>query len=324
MKRRVVLITLSLGLSAAFGMAAPAAAADTWPDKPVRFVVPFTPGGPSDIVLRATLEKMQPVLKQPLILENKPGAAGNVGAADVARSAPDGYTWLWSTDTVVTINPHVYGKQAFDASALMPVTRASTFSQTLVCNPSLGFKTLSDLVTAAKARPLSYASGGAGSPGHLATELLLSTAGIRMAHVPYKGPAPAMQDVMGGHIECGFLAGPTVLPQIQAGRLVALAVSGAARSPLLPDVPTVAESGYPGYDATFSLVLLAPQGTPMPIVERMQQTMAAALKDPGVQETLKLTDQAAVGDTPAAAAERLTKDSQTWGEVVRKIDLKVD
>lgn len=324
MKRRVLPPSLCLGLAMAFGASGAAVAADAWPTRPVRFVVPFTPGGPSDIVLRAALEKMQPVLTQPLILENKPGAAGNLGASEVARAAPDGHTWLWSTDTVVTINPHIYRQQAFDAAQLTPATRASIFSQTLVCHPALGVKTLPELVSAARAKPLSYASGGAGSPGHLATELLLSTAGIRMTHVPYKGPAPAMQDVMGGHIECGFLAGPTVLPQIQAGRLVALAVSGAERSPLLPDVPTVAESGYPGYDATFSLVLLAPKGTPMPIVERMQQTITAALKDPGVQETLRLTDQTAVGDTPQAAAERLARDSQTWGEVVGRIGLKVD
>ncbi len=322
--RAAVPALFCLAFSSTVALPALAQDAQNWPDKPVRFVVPFPPGGPSDIVLRATLEKMQPVLKQPLILENKPGAAGNLGASEVARARGDGYTWLWATDTVLTINPHIYRQQSFDPAQLEPVTRASTFSQTLVCNPALGFKSVGDLVKAAGEKSLSYASGGAGSPGHLATELLLSTAKIRMTHVPYKGPAPAMQDVMGGHIECGFLAGPTVLPQIQAGRLTPLAVSGAARSPLLPDVPTVAESGFPDYDATFSLVLLAPDGTPADIVAKMQSTMAQALRDPAVQETLRMTDQAAVGDTPEQAAARLKQDSATWGGVVERIGLKVD
>ena len=241
--RTLIAAALTLGVFAG------PASAQTWPDKPVRFIVPLPPGGPSEIVLRGALEKMQPVLKQPLVLENKPGAAGNLGASEAARAAPDGYTWLWSTDTLLTVNPHVYKQLGFKPDDLQPVMRASAFSQTLVCNPGVGVKTVAEFVKKAKEQPLSYASGGAGSPGHLSTELFKATAGIDMTHVPYKGPAPAMQDVIGGQVPCGFLAGPTVLPMVRAGRLVALAVSGAKRSPLLPEVPTVAESGFPGFDA---------------------------------------------------------------------------
>jgi tripartite-type tricarboxylate transporter receptor subunit TctC len=296
----------------------------TWPDKPVKFVVPLPPGGPSDIVLRGAMERMQGPLKQPLVLENKPGAAGNLGAAEVSRAAPDGYTWLWTTDTLVTVNPHVYLKAPFQVKDLQPVIRASTFSQTLVCNPALGLRTVADLVTRAKEKKLSYASGGAGSPGHLTTELFKSTAGIDMLHVPYKGPAPAIQDVMGGQVDCGFLAGPTVLQHIQSGRLVALAVSGTRRSVLLPEVPTVAQAGYPGFDATFSLVLFAPRGTPAEITQRMHREFTAALKTPEMAQKLRQTDQEVAADSMADTAARLDTDSKKWGDVARRIQLRLD
>ena len=175
----------------------------TWPDKPVHIVVPQPPGGVSDIVLRSAIDKMQPVLKQSLIIDSKPGAAGNLGAAGVARAAPDGQTWLWTTDTLMTVNPHVYPNLGFKPEDLVPVMRASSFSQTLVCNPGLGVKTVADLVGRAKSKRLSYASGGAGSPGHLSSELFKSVAGIDMIHVPYKGPAPAAR---GAHLGRGRLS----------------------------------------------------------------------------------------------------------------------
>lgn len=320
---RIALHRLAAGLALTVATVL-ANAQGNWPDKPVRIIVPLPPGGPSDIVLRSALEKMQPVLKQPLLIDNKPGAAGNLGAAEAARAAPDGTTWLWTTDTLVTVNPHVYAKLGFKPEDLLPVMRASAFSQTLVCNPALGVTTVTELVKKAKEKPLSYASGGAGSPGHLSTELFKSTAGIEMTHVPYKGPAPAMQDVIGGQVDCGFLAGPTVLPMVRAGRLVALAVSGAKRSPLLPEVPTVAESGYAGFDASFSLVLFAPQGTPKPVVEAMHAALAAALKQPDLVAKLRQSDQEVVAASPADTATRLAADSKTWGSVAKRIGLQAD
>jgi tripartite-type tricarboxylate transporter receptor subunit TctC len=296
----------------------------TWPDRPVRIVVPLPPGGPSDIVLRGAVERMQRTLKQPVIVDNKPGAAGNLGAAEVARAAPDGQTWLWTTDTLLTVNPHVYPKLGFRPEDLVPVMRASAFSQTLVCNPGLGLKSVADLVRLAKTKPLSYASGGAGSPGHLTTELFKSAAAIDMTHVPYKGPAPAVQDVMGGQVDCGFLAGPTVLAQVRAGKLVALVVSGAKRSPLLPEVPTVAEAGYPGFDATFSLVLFAPKGMPKAIVDVMFKALDEALKHPDLIERLRLSDQAVVAESPEASAARLAADSRAWSAVAKRIGLQAD
>ncbi len=315
-----LLMATALALTTAQGLHAQGA----WPDKPVRIIVPLPPGGPSDIVLRAAIEKMQPVLKQSVLIDNKPGAAGNLGAAEAARAVPDGQTWLWTTDTLLTVNPHVYPKLGFKPEDLVPVMRASAFSQTLVCNPGLGPKSVGDLVRLAKTKSLSYASGGAGSPGHLTTELFKSAAAIDMTHVPYKGPAPAVQDVMGGQVDCGFLAGPTVLAQVRAGKLVALAVSGAKRSPLLPEVPTVAEAGYPGFDATFALVLFAPKGTPKAIVDAMFKALDDALKLPDVVERLRQSDQAVVAETPEASAARLAADSKTWGVVARRIGVQAD
>jgi tripartite-type tricarboxylate transporter receptor subunit TctC len=306
------------------GLTAPVWAQAAWPERPVRIVLPFPPGGPSDMVIRLAAERMQAALRQPIVIDNKPGAGGNLGAAEVARAAPDGYTWLWSTDTLVTVNPHVYKSLGFAPEALAPVTIGTAFSQTLVCHPSVGVKTLAELIAKARATKMSYASGGAGVPGHLSMELLQSMAGFDMTHVPYKGPAPAMQDVMGGQVPCGLLAGPTVLPQVRAGKLVALAVSGSRRSPTLPEVPTVAEAGVAGYVADFTLAMWAPRGVPDPIVARMRQAFVDALRTPEAAERLKASDQTLVGNTPAEAAAQLAADNRKWGEVARRIKLGLD
>lgn len=324
MKLPAPLLRRSILLAGLLALAAACAQAQSWPDKPMRVIVPLPPGGPSDIVLRGAAPQVQQMLKQPLVIDNKPGANGNIGAAEAARAAPDGYTWLWTTDTTLTVNPHVYAKMPFKAGDFLPVMRASVFSQTLVCNPQVGVKTVAELVAKAKATRMTYASGGAGSPGHLTTELFSTAAGIQMTHVPYKGPAPAVQDMLGGQVECGFLAGPTVLPHVRAGRLVALAVSGARRSPLLPEVPTVAEAGYPGFDASFSLVLFAPKGTPAAIVQKMHDALATALRSPEMTERLAKTDQRAAADTPAQTAALLDQEAQRWGEVARRINLHLD
>ncbi len=312
-------LTMLLALTAL-----PGAAQTAWPERPLRVVLPFPPGGPSDIVMRLAAEKMQPVLKQTIVIDNKPGAGGNLGSAEVARAAPDGYTWLLGTDTLVTVNPHVYKSMPFKPDDLQPVTIATQFSQTLVCHPGVGVKTVAELVAKAKATKMSYASGGNGVPGHLSMELLQSMAGIEMAHVPYKGPAPAAQDVIGGQVPCGLLAGPTVLPHVRAGKLVALAVTGSARSPTLPEVPTIAEAGIAGYEANFALAVFAPRGTPEPIVARFRQAMIDALKHPEVSAKLAAGDQTVVGNTPAQAAATLAADSRKWGAVAKRINLGLD
>jgi tripartite-type tricarboxylate transporter receptor subunit TctC len=316
------LIFLTLGLL--ITAADPAAAQSDWPNKPIRIVLPFPPGGPSDMVARTVAEKLQVSLKQNVVIENKPGAGGNIGAAEVSRATGDGYTWLFGTDTLVTVNPHVYKSVGYKLDDLKPVMLASQFSQTLVCNPAVGVKTLAELIAKAKSTPMSYASGGPGVPGHLSMELLLAAAGIDMVHVPYKGPAPAMQDVMGGQVPCGLLAGPTVLPQVRAGRLVALGVSGKERSPTLPEVPTMAEAGIQKYEANFGLVFWAPKSTPDALMLKFNQALTVALKSPDVVERLLKTDQTVVASSSNEASSRLTADSIKWGEVARRIKLGLD
>lgn len=310
-----LLASLALGAAAQTG---------NWPERPIRVVVPFPPGGPTDIVLRTASESVRATLKQPIVQDNRPGAGGNVGAAEVARAAPDGYTWMFATDTVYSVNPAIYSHLSYKPQDLVPVMIVSSFSQTLVCHPAIGAKTLRELMARAKSDKLNYASGGAGVPGHLAMELLLDAARVGMQHIPYKGPAPATQDVIGGQVACGFLAGPTVLPHVRSGRLVALAVSGAQRSPVLPEVPTVAEAGYPGYDASFMLVMFAPRGTPAPLVDAMNKAMADALRQPEVAEKLKATDQNVVAGSPAEAVAQMEAQSRKWGDVARRIGLKLE
>ena len=303
--------------------ASSAALAQSWPQRPIKVIIPFPPGGPSDLVMRTAAEKIMANLKQAIVIENQPGAGGNIGAATVARAAPDGYTFLFATDTLLTVNPHVYKTLPFKLDDLKPISVLSSFSQTLVCNPSLGVKTVSELIAKSKTTPLSYASGGAGVPGHLSTELLLSMTGMQMTHIPYKGPAPAMQDVLANQVPCGLLAGPTVLPHVRSGKLTALAVSGQARSPSLPEVP-IDEAGVKGYEADFSLILIAPKQVPDDIVAKFRQAVVDALRNPEATERLKASDQIVIGSTPEQAVAKVAKDFAKWGAVSRKIGLSLD
>ena len=299
--------------------------AQGWPAKPVRVVINFPPGGPSEILMRLVGERLLPALGQPLVLENKPGASGNIGADAIAKAEPDGYAFGVTPDTLYTVNPLVFQKMNFDPWAdLAPVILLGSFSQMMVCNPTVPVKTLRDLIDLAKQRKLAYASGGAGVPGHLASELLLSMTGVTMLHVPYKGPAPATTDVVAGQVPCGFLATPTVLPHVKAGRLRALAVSTRARSPLAPDVPTAEEAGVAGFDAPFYLVLFAPKGTPAAIVERMNAEVAKALAEPEVKQRAAALDIVTLGGSPQDARATLEASARKWAPVVKRIGLKLD
>jgi tripartite-type tricarboxylate transporter receptor subunit TctC len=315
-------VRLSLILVA---FAAEAAAAQDWPVKPVRMVITFPPGGPSEIVTRMVNERLQDALKQPFVVENRVGASGNVGADAVAKSAPDGHVFGVTTDTLFTVNPLVFGKMPFDPwSDIVPVTLLGSFSQMMVCNPSVQAKTLGELLQLARREKLTYASGGPGVPGHLAAELLLSTTGVSMLHVPYKGPAAATIDVMGGQVNCGFLATPTVLPHVKAGKLTAFAVSTAKRSPLAPDVPAAAEAGAPGFDAPFYLVLFASARTPGEIVTRMNREVVKALDLKDVKDRAAALDIVTLGGSPQETARVLKDAAGKWAPVVQRIGLKLD
>ncbi|MFL6565573.1 MAG: Bug family tripartite tricarboxylate transporter substrate binding protein [Burkholderiales bacterium] len=311
-------------IGAALG-AAQAASAQDWPAKPVRMVITFPPGGPSEIVTRMVNERLQGMLKQPFIVENRVGASGNVGADAVAKSAPDGHVFGITTDTLFTVNPLVFGKMPFDPwTDIVPVTLLGSFSQMMVCNPSVQAKTLAELLRLARREKLAYASGGPGVPGHLAAELLLSMTSTSMLHVPYKGPAAATTDVVGGQVHCGFLATPTVLPHVKAGKLTALAVSTAKRSPLAPEVPAAGEAGAPGFDAPFYLVLFARTGVPEAILARMNREVVKALESSEIKQRAAALDIVTVGGSPEDARKVLKEAAAKWAPVVQRIGLKLD
>ena len=314
-----------LALTGAALCAAPAAGAQQWPVKPVRMLITFPPGGPSEIVTRMVNERLQGVLKQPFIVENRVGASGNVGADAVAKAPPDGHVFGITTDTLFTVNPLVFGRMPFDPwNDIVPVTLLGSFSQMMVCNPSVQAKTLAELLQLARREKLTYASGGPGVPGHLAAELLLSSADVTMLHVPYKGPAAATADIVGGQVHCGFLATPTVLPQVKAGKLTALAVSTVKRSVLAPDVPPAAEAGAPGFDAPFYLVLFTSARVPPAIVARMSVETAKALEAPEVKDRAAAMDVVTVGGSPDDARKVLKDAAAKWAPVVQRIGLKLD
>lgn len=301
-----------------------ASAQATWPSKPIKILVGSPPGGPSDITSRLFADHLQRRLGQPVVVENRPGAGNGIAAGAVATSEPDGYTLVLSPDTVLTVNPHVYGNQNFDARTdLANVSVLSTFSQMLVCNPATGVKTVADLVAKAKAAPLTYASGGPGVPGHLAAEMFLEATGAKMQHVPYRGPAPATRAVLAGEVNCGFLATPTLIPHVQAGKLDALAVSSASGSALAPSVPTLAKAlKQPDLDVTFRLVLQAQAKTPPAIIAALEAAAADIMKQPEVQARLRASDLAAVGSSSAQAQQVLRAEMARWEPLVKRLDLK--
>jgi tripartite-type tricarboxylate transporter receptor subunit TctC len=261
-----------------------------------------------------------------VVAENRPGAGNNLAAQQVAKAEADGHTLLVTPDTVVTVNPTIYRKMDFDPRAdLVAVSLLASFSQVMVCNPALNITSMAQLVERAKAKPMTYASGGAGVPGHLAAEMFLAASKIQMTHVPYKGPAPALTDVLGGQVDCGFLAGPTVLPHVKAGKLVALGISSATPSPLAPEVPTLQKAtGVAGLDATFNLVLMAPKGTPAAVLGELERAAAETMKDPQLRARLAELDLVARGSSASEAAATLKADTTRWADVVKRMKLQLD
>ena len=311
-------------LAVAILATSPAAHAQSdYPTKPVRVLVGSPPGAPSDMVARILAERLGSRFKQTFVVENRAGANNGLAAQQVAKSAPDGYTLLVTPDTVVTVNPFVYKKMDFDPRTdLVPVSLVANFNQMMVCGAALKLTSMEQLIARARQTPMTYASGGQGSPGHLAAELVLSKAGVAMTHVPYKGPSPAMTDVMGGQVDCGFLATPTVLPNVQSGRLTALAVSSGRPSPMAPTVPTLPQVGLPNIDASFNQYLMAPKDTPAAVVQALQEAVAAALQEAPVRQRLTSLDLTPVGQVGAQAAETLKRDTAKWAEVVKRIDIR--
>jgi tripartite-type tricarboxylate transporter receptor subunit TctC len=303
-----------------------AAAQAAWPAKPIRMLVGSPPGGPSDIVTRLFAEHLSQRLKQPVTVENRPGVGNSLAAGVVAKGEADGYTLVVSPDTVVTVNPLVYTKLNFDArTELANVSILAQFTQMLVCNAGKNLTTVPDLVARARTTRMNYASGGPGVPGHLAAEMFLQSAGVKMEHVPYRGPAPATLAVLSGEVDCGFLATPTVLPHVKAGKLSALAVSSREPSPLAPDVPTLAKAlNQPALDVSFKLVLQAAKGTPGPVVAELERAAADIMMKPDVRARLLASDLVSIGSTSQEAESLMKAETARWEPVVRRLEIKAD
>ena len=299
-------------------LAVPGAAQDGWPARPVKFIVPSSPGGGTDLYARLLGQALGEALKQQFVIDNRPGASGNIGAEAAAKSAPDGYTFLVSANPALTVNPSLYKKLPYDAERdFSPVARAVIAPQVICVHPSLAVKTLGELVALGKREPgkIPFASAGTGSPTYLGVRMLEEMSGARFVHVPYKGVGQAYKDLLGGDIKFMFPDVASVLPHIRAGRVVVLAVN--QRTPLLPGVPTLAEAGFP-IEVFTSFSVVAPAGTPRAIVQRMSSEIAKAMKSPALGEKLQAQALVPVFDTPEEFAADLKKERDGWAAFIRR------
>ena len=315
MKRRHALVWL----------ATPAVQAQT--PKPIRLIVPFTPGGSTDILARALAPRLAQLLGQPVVVDNRPGAGGSIGAAEAAKSEPDGNTLLMGHIGTLAVNPSLYPKLAYDPiRSFVPVAWVARVPNVLVVNAAAGITSLAALVAKAKARPgqLTYSSGGNGSAAHIAFESLKLRTGIFMSHIPYRGTAPSVTDLLGNQVDATFTGAPAVLPHLRGGRLRALAVSSKVRLPTLPEVPTVAESGYAGFEADQWYGVVAPAGLAADKVARLNAAINQALVMPEVAQQLAGEGALPVRATPAAFAELIAREIPRWREVVRAGNVKPD
>jgi tripartite-type tricarboxylate transporter receptor subunit TctC len=289
-------------------------------------VTPFPAGGSVDLVTRAVAQQMSDIWKQPVIVSNRPGASGNIGAEQVARAAPDGYTLLMGT-TALSSSPAVYPKLGYDPRRdLAPVSLVVTMTNVLVVHPSLPARSVRDLLALAKARPgtLTSASAGVGSSNHLALVLFNMLAGVDVTHVPYKGAAPAVAEVMGGHVAMTFAPIAAVLPQIRSSKLRALGVTAGKRSDELPTLPTIGEAGVPGYEAAGWNALFAPRATPREIILKVNAALADSLKAPKVKEIFATSGAEAAAGTPEALARFLESETEKWTKVVKAAGIKAE
>jgi len=300
------------------------AAAQQYPVKPVRVIVSTVPG-PLDAFTRILFEKVAAELKQPFVIENRPGAGGNLAAELVAKAPPDGYTLLSAIDTTFTVNPSLYKKLPFDpAKDFATISVPVTYGQMLAVHPSVPANSVAELVTLAKQKRLTYASGGNGTPSHLTYAYFLATAGVDMTHVPYKGTGQSVVDVVGGQVDTIFAVVTGVLPQVKGGKLRALGVSSPQRSGLAPEVPTIAESGFAGFDASFAYAVMAPAGTPDEIVQILNRAVRRALASPDVQEKNRLADYLVTDLDARQSAEWLKDNRERWAKVIARAGISAD
>lgn len=322
LSRRRFATVLCASLSA---LALPALAQDTdYPNRPIKLVVGFAPGGSSDTVARTLAPRLAELLKQSIVIDNRPGAGGNIASEFLVKAPPDGYTIMLGTIGSLAINQHLNKLSYNPASDTTALSLAVTFTNVLVVNAASDIRTLNDYVRQGRLEQskLSFGSSGIGSSGHLAGELLKSAAGLNNQHVAYRGGAPAMNDLVGGVLPSIFSSPTDALQFIQTGKLRPLAVTGSKRLDALPQVPTIAESGYPGFEATNWYAFVAPQRTPAAIVQRLNSAMVTALADPGVTAQLRKLGLDPAPSTPAEATNFIRSESDKWSALVRKVGLK--
>jgi tripartite-type tricarboxylate transporter receptor subunit TctC len=306
--------------------AALSASAQPYPDRPVKIIVPFGPGGFTDVAARILQKELGPVLGQAVIIENRPGAGSTIGTDAVAKAAPDGYT-LAMISTAHVISPHVYKSIPYDAiKDFTPVMRLAEGPYVLAVHPSLPVKNVADLIALAKAKPgvIDFASSGNGSSQHLVGALFCSMAGVQLNHVPYKGSNQAMNDVIGGQVKVTFAGVPNVLPNVASGKLKALAVTTSTRYAEMPDVPTIAEAGVPGYDATIWLGLIAPRNTPHEIVQKLNADITRILSTPEAKKLMASAGVDVATSTPEQFGQLLQSEMDRWGKVVRETGATVN
>lgn len=329
MKRRAALLftAMLLGLNT-MGLAQQAS--KHYPSHPIRLVVPYSAGGGTDILARQLAKHASDTLGQPIVIDNKPGAGTVLGANDVAKAAPDGYTLLWGDSATFAVNPHVYKKLAYDPlSSFTPVTQTIKGALVLVVSPKLGVKSVSELIAYAKSQPgkLSYGTPGNATPHHLAMEAFkLQAGGLVIQHTPYKGEAPALQDLMGGSIDLMFVGGRIAKPQVQSGKVLALAVAGSRRNATLPEVPTVSDAGLKGYASEYWHGIVAPAKTPAPIVQTLNAAFVKAMRSPELVTWLKDSGGGTEwsDSTPAEMQAHIKREIKSAGELVKSIGLTMD
>jgi tripartite-type tricarboxylate transporter receptor subunit TctC len=315
-----VLVCAALALAAAQG-----AQAQDFPSRPIRVLVAFPPGGPTDFVGRLIADKMTASLGQRVYIENKPGASGTVGADNIAKADPDGYSLFLTTSGAVTVAPHIMASVPYDPLRdFAPVALVTKVTEVLVVTPKLGIKTVKELVALAKEKPgaVSFASTGIGSPPHLAQELLDVAGGVQFLHVPYRGAAPALTDLLGGQVQVLAADMPVLIAQIQAGALVPIGVAADKRDVLLPDVATLAEQGYPNTDASNWYALLAPAKTPPAVIAKVNKAVNDALNEPDIRDKLVKSGAVPVGGTPEALGAFMKSEFEKWGKVVKERGIK--
>jgi tripartite-type tricarboxylate transporter receptor subunit TctC len=318
---------LRWALGALFVCIAAVASAQSYPNRAIRLVVPFPAAGTTDILARAAAQKLTEAFGQSVVVDNRPGAAGNIGSDLVAKSAPDGYTLLMGTVGTHAINPSLYSKMPYDhVKDFVPVVLVAGVPNVLVVNPALPVNSVADLIKLAKDKPgqINFASSGSGTSIHLSGELFKTMAGVDITHVPYKGSSPALIDLIGGQVQIMFDNLPSALPQIKAGKLRAIAVTSLKRAPVLPDVPTISESGLPGFEASSWFGVLAPAGTPAPIVARINAEVNKWLQSAEAREKLLSQGAEAAGGSPEQFANHIRAESEKWAKVVKASGAKVD